>query len=74
MIPVVDVAGMRAADAAAPVDEDVLIGRAGAAVARVALLMLGGAYGRHAVVVAGPGNNGADGKVASASERVLGDN
>ena len=52
-------------DAAAPEPVEVLIGRAGAAVARVALDMLGGAYGRRAVVVAGKGNNGADGRAAA---------
>ncbi len=30
-----------------------------------ALRMLGGAYGRQVVVVAGKGNNGADGRVAA---------
>ena len=42
-----------------------LIGRAGAAVARHALDLLGGAYGRRVVVVAGKGNNGADGRAAA---------
>ncbi len=56
---------MREIDAHAPVPVDVLIGRAGAAVARVALEMLGGAYGRRVHVLAGPGNNGADGRVAA---------
>ena len=42
-----------------------LIERAGAAVARAALDMLGGAYGRTVAVLAGPGNNGADGRVAA---------
>src|SRR5690606_27928094 len=44
---------------------DVLIGRAGEALARVAVEMLGGSYGRTVNVVAGPGNNGADGRVAA---------
>ena len=52
------------AAAEAPVEE--LIDRAGRAVARVALAMLGGTYGRRVVVLAGPGNNGADGRVAAA--------
>jgi NAD(P)H-hydrate epimerase len=43
---------------------DVLVGRAGLAVALAALDMLGGAYGRRVVVIAGRGNNGADGRVA----------
>ena len=56
---------MARVDAAAPEPVDVLIGRAGAAVVRVALDMLGGAYGRRVVVVAGKGNNGADGRAAA---------
>ncbi|HEX2849835.1 MAG TPA: NAD(P)H-hydrate dehydratase [Acidimicrobiales bacterium] len=55
---------MRAVDAAAPDPVDVLVGRAGAALARAALDVLGGAYGRRVVVVAGKGNNGADGRDA----------
>ena len=66
MIPVVTPDEMKAIDAAAPEPVDVLIGRAGAAVARVALDMLGGAYGRRVVVIAGKGNNGADGRDAAA--------
>lgn len=38
-----------------------LVSRAGAAVAREALRMMGGGYGRRVTVVAGKGNNGADG-------------
>jgi ADP-dependent NAD(P)H-hydrate dehydratase / NAD(P)H-hydrate epimerase len=45
---------------------DVLVGRAGRAVAIAALEMLGGSYGRRVVVVSGRGNNGADGRVAAA--------
>src|SRR4051812_42378860 len=56
---------MRAIDAAAPEPVEVLIERAGAAVARVALDMLDGAYGRRVVVIAGKGNNGADGRAAA---------
>jgi NAD(P)H-hydrate epimerase len=65
--PVVTVAEMRAADAAAlaEVDEAVLVGRAGTAVAGAARALLGPAYGRRVVVVAGKGNNGADGRVAA---------
>ena len=67
MQPVVTVAEMRAIDAAAqrhtPVDT--LIARAGAAAARAALGMLGGAYGRRVLVVAGRGHNGDDGRVAA---------
>ena len=52
-------------DAAAVDHLDELIERAGRAVAGSALRMLGGTYGRRVVVVAGPGNNGADGRVAA---------
>ena len=64
MLPVVSVDGMRHADAASPVPEDTLIRRAGTAAATEAIRLLGRAYGRRVVVVAGKGNNGADGKVA----------
>jgi NAD(P)H-hydrate epimerase len=59
---------MRAADAAAlaEVSHETLVARAGTAVAHAALRMLGGAYGRRVVVVAGKGSNGADGRVAAA--------
>ena len=65
MIPVLTVAEMTAVDAAArePVEE--LIARAGSVVARAALTMLGGSYGKRVVVVAGRGNNGADGRAAA---------
>ena len=63
MIPVVTPDEMRAIDAAAPEPVEVLIDRAGAALARAAVRMLGGTYGRRVVVVAGKGNNGADGRV-----------
>ncbi len=67
MIPVVTVAEMRAVDAAAlaHVSEATLVERAGTAVATAALRLLGGAYGRRVVVLAGKGNNGADGRVAA---------
>ncbi|HYI61371.1 MAG TPA: NAD(P)H-hydrate dehydratase [Acidimicrobiales bacterium] len=65
MIPVVTPEEMGAIDAAAPEPVEVLVERAGAAVARAALDLLGGAYGRRVVVVAGPGNNGADGRAAA---------
>jgi NAD(P)H-hydrate epimerase len=55
---------MGAIDAAASEPVGVLIDRAGAAVARAAVDLLGGAYGRKVAVIAGPGNNGADGRVA----------
>jgi hydroxyethylthiazole kinase-like uncharacterized protein yjeF len=63
--PVVTVEEMKAIDADAPVPEEVLVGRAGAAVARAASRIMGSTYGRRVVTVAGKGNNGADGRVAS---------
>ena len=65
MIPVVTPDEMRVIDAAATEPVEVLIGRAGAAVARAAVRMMGGTYGRRVVVIAGKGNNGADGRVAA---------
>ena len=58
---------MRAADTAAlaSVSHEALVTRAGTAVAHAALRLLGGAYGRRVVVVAGKGSNGADGRVAA---------
>ena len=64
MLPVLTPAEMGAVDADAPEPVEVLIGRAAAAVARQALDLLGGAYGRRVVVVAGKGNNGNDGREA----------
>ena len=52
--------------------EEVLVERAGRALARHALRMLGGAYGRRVAVVAGKGNNGADGRVAARLLRARG--
>jgi hydroxyethylthiazole kinase-like uncharacterized protein yjeF len=65
VIPVVTPAQMAALDAAAPEPVEVLIARAGAAVAQAALDLLAGSYGRRVVVVAGKGNNGADGREAA---------
>ncbi len=65
MIALVTPIEMRAIDTAAPVTQETLIQRAGFAVAREALSMLGGTYGRRVVVVAGPGSNGADARVAA---------
>ena len=65
MIPVVTPARMAEIDAAAPEPTEVLIERAGAAVARAAVEMMGGRYGRRVAVLAGPGNNGADGRAAA---------
>ncbi len=50
-------------DSAEPVD--VLVARAGWAVATAAVELMGGTYGRRVVVVAGKGNNGADGRYAA---------
>jgi NAD(P)H-hydrate epimerase len=71
VIPVVTVAEMGAIDeeAHATVAHQTLVDRAGTAVAAAALRLLGGAYGRHVVVVAGKGSNGADGRVAAARLR-----
>src|SRR5438105_10087193 len=44
---------------------ETLMENAGRAVARAALEVAGGAYGRRAVVVCGKGNNGGDGLVAA---------
>lgn len=65
MIPVVTPDEMAAIDAAASEPVEDLIDRAGAAVARIAIDMLGGTYGKRVVVVAGKGNNGRDGLVAA---------
>ncbi|MHB8329390.1 MAG: NAD(P)H-hydrate dehydratase [Acidimicrobiales bacterium] len=68
MKPVVTVQEMQAIDADARplVSEESLIERAGTAVAVHGIRLLGGAYGRRVVVIAGKGNNGADGRVAAA--------
>ncbi len=70
MRPVLTPAEMAAADAAtiaAGVPEGELVVRGGGAVARAARRLLGGTYGRRVVVVAGKGNNGADGIVAASA-------
>lgn len=72
MIPIVTPEEMAAVDRAAPEPVEVLIGRAGAAVARAALEILGGGYGRRVVVIAGPGNNGNDGREAARRLRARG--
>ena len=56
---------MAAVDAGAPEPLGELIRRAGAAVARAAVEMLGGSYAKRVVVVVGKGNNGADGRDAA---------
>ncbi|MCY3576959.1 MAG: NAD(P)H-hydrate dehydratase [bacterium] len=65
MIPIVTPDEMAAIDAAAPEPVEELIERAGTALARAALDMLGGGYGRRVTVLAGKGNNGADGRAAA---------
>jgi ADP-dependent NAD(P)H-hydrate dehydratase / NAD(P)H-hydrate epimerase len=73
--PVLTPDEMAAADRraiAAGTAETVLVERAGRAVARHALQVLSGTYGRRAVVVCGKGNNGADGRVAARVLRARG--
>jgi hydroxyethylthiazole kinase-like uncharacterized protein yjeF len=65
VIPVLAPDEMAVVDAAAPEPVEVLVERAGHAVAVAARRLLGGTYGRRVVVVAGRGNNGADGRVAA---------
>jgi ADP-dependent NAD(P)H-hydrate dehydratase / NAD(P)H-hydrate epimerase len=68
VLPVLTADEMRAADAAAvaTVSYDTLVERAGTAVGHAALEILEGGYGRRVIVIAGKGNNGADGRVAAA--------
>mgnify|MGYP006278634609 FL=1 len=73
MRPIITPREMRTVDAeaiSAGTSLDVLVSRSGAAVARAARRMLGGVYGRTVLVVAGKGNNGADGRAAG---RILAD-
>ncbi|MDA3040614.1 MAG: NAD(P)H-hydrate dehydratase [Actinomycetota bacterium] len=65
MIPVVTPEQMRRIDAGAVEPLEVLIERAGWAVASAARRILGGTYGRRIAVLVGKGNNGADGRVAA---------
>lgn len=64
MLPIVTPEQMRRIDAAAPEPVEELIERAARRVALRARAMLGGVYGRRVVAIAGPGNNGADARVA----------
>lgn len=64
VLPVVTPDEMREIDAAAPTPVEELIERAGWHVARHAIELMGGAYGRRVVVVCGKGNNGRDGVAA----------
>jgi hydroxyethylthiazole kinase-like uncharacterized protein yjeF len=72
LVPIVTPEEMGEIDRAAPESVEVLIGRAGSAVARAAIGMLGGTYGRRVVVVAGKGNNGNDGRDAARRLRARG--
>jgi NAD(P)H-hydrate epimerase len=72
MLPILTPDEMRAVDAWAPEPVDVLVERAGSAVARAAVRMMGGTYGRTVNVIVGTGNNGADGNVAAAHLRSRG--
>ncbi len=72
LVPIVTPEEMGAIDRDAPEPVEVLIGRAGAAVARAAVGLLGGTYGRRVVVVAGKGNNGNDGRDAARRLRARG--
>ncbi len=65
MLPIVTPVEMRAVDMAVADDVQLYIDRAGAAVARTAVRMLGGTYGRTVNVIVGKGNNGADGRIAA---------
>jgi ADP-dependent NAD(P)H-hydrate dehydratase / NAD(P)H-hydrate epimerase len=65
VIPILTPEEMAAVDAAAREPVEVLIERAAAAVADEVLDLLGGGYGRRVVVLAGKGNNGADGRSAA---------
>ena len=66
MLPVVTPTEMRAIDAEAPDPLELLVGRAGWATARAARRLLGAAAGARVTILAGPGNNGADGRAAAA--------
>ncbi|HUZ40043.1 MAG TPA: NAD(P)H-hydrate dehydratase [Acidimicrobiales bacterium] len=67
MIPILTVSQMREADAAAVQARgiDALVAGAGTAVALEAQSILGSCYGARVAVLAGPGLNGADGRVAA---------
>jgi NAD(P)H-hydrate epimerase len=69
VIPVVTPEEMGAVDRAAPESTEVLVERAGYHVAVAARRILKGSYGRRIVVIAGPGNNGADGRAAAGNLR-----
>ncbi len=66
MIPVLAPEEMALVDRQATEPVEVLIGRAGAAAARSAARLVSGVYSKRIVVLAGKGNNGADGRAAAA--------
>jgi ADP-dependent NAD(P)H-hydrate dehydratase / NAD(P)H-hydrate epimerase len=72
LVPIVTPEEMNAIDRAAPEPVEELINRAGGAVARAAIELLGGAYGRRVVVLVGKGNNGNDGRNAAARLKAQG--
>lgn len=72
MKPVVTPEEMRAIDAEASEEVETLIARAGAASADVAADMLGEVSDSHVVVIAGRGNNGADGRACGEQLRAKG--
>jgi NAD(P)H-hydrate epimerase len=72
LVPIVTPEEMNAIDRAAPEPVEELINRAGGAVARAAIELLGGVYGRRVVVLVGKGNNGNDGRNAAARLKAQG--
>ena len=72
MIPIVTPSEMKRIDETSNVPLDVLIQRAGSAVAWEARKLLNGTYGKRVVVIAGKGNNGDDGRVAASYLRKWG--
>ena len=72
MIPIVTPSEMKAIDASSEQPLDVLIQRAGSAVAWSARKSLNGTYGKRVVVIYGKGNNGKDGRVAASYLRKWG--
>ncbi len=65
MLPLITPTEVRRVDEAATEPLEAIIDRVGALVAMSAIDLLGGTYGRRVVVIAGPGNNGADGRAAA---------
>ena len=72
MIPIVTPSEMKSIDASSDQPLDVLIQRAGSAVAWSARKFLSGTYGKRVVVIYGKGNNGKDGRVAASYLRKWG--